>query len=376
MIRRTSLAILAALALATAVASAAPRQQINNATLSSLSLSDVDLGATFDPATIVYDSATAVYTATETTVTAMPTNSTTAPAVTVTDNDTPGVTVSPPSLTVNEGATDTYTVRLITQPSASVTVDIRSDNTDVTVSSPSLTFTTTTWSAEQAVTVTAGQDADADDDTATVTHDPSGADFDLVSNAELAVTITDNDTRGVTVSPASLTVAEGGTGTYTVALDTQPTGDVTVAIGSDNTDLTAEPAALTFTTTNWNSVQTVTVRAAEDDDASDDTAMVTHTVSGGDYASFAASNVVVTVTDNDTPGITVTSTSLTVGEGGSSTYTVVLNTQPSSGVTVTIVDPADNTDVKAEPAALTFTTTNWNTAQTVTVSAVSRCRHG
>ena len=83
MSRRTSLAILAALALATAVASAAPRQQINDATLSSLSLSDVDLGATFDPATIVYDSATAVYTATETTVTATPTNSNATAVITI-----------------------------------------------------------------------------------------------------------------------------------------------------------------------------------------------------------------------------------------------------------------------------------------------------
>ena len=89
MIRRTSLAILAALALPTAVASAAPRQQINDTTLSSLSLSDVDLGVTFDPATIVYDSATAVYTATETTettvttVTATPTNSNATAVITI-----------------------------------------------------------------------------------------------------------------------------------------------------------------------------------------------------------------------------------------------------------------------------------------------------
>ena len=53
MIRGTSLAILALLAvlvLAVGVVSAAPRQQaVDDATLSSLSLSDVVLGATFDP---------------------------------------------------------------------------------------------------------------------------------------------------------------------------------------------------------------------------------------------------------------------------------------------------------------------------------------
>ena len=101
-----------------------------------------------------------------------------------------------------------------------------------------------------------------------------------------------------------------------------------------------------------------------------DIATVTHTLAGGDYESFAAPDVAVVVTDNDMPGVTVTPTELTVGEGGSGTYTVVLNTLPAVDVTVTIVDPTDNTDVTAEPATLTFTTTNWNTAQTVTVSAV------
>ena len=290
-------------------------------------------------------------------------------AVTVTDNDTPGVTVSPMSLTVNEGSTDTYTVKLNTQPSGDVMVAISSNNTDVTVSSSSLTFTTTTWSAEQTVTVTAGQDADADNDTATVTHDPSGADYDSVSNADLAVTVTDNDTPGVTVEPTSLTVGEGGSGTYTVVLDTLPSGDVMVNISSDNADVTVSSSSLTFTTTTWSAAQTVTVTAGQDADADNDTAMVTHNPSGADYNSVSNADLAVTVTDNDMPGVTVTPTSLTVGEGGSGTYTVALNTQPSGDVTVTIVDPTDNADVTAEPAALTFTTANWNSAQTVTVSA-------
>ena len=58
---------------------------------------------------------------------------------------------------------------------------------------------------------------------ATLTHNPSGADYNSVSDASLTVTVTDNDTRGVTVTPTSLTVNEGGTNTYTVVLDTQPT---------------------------------------------------------------------------------------------------------------------------------------------------------
>ena len=118
-----------------------------------------------------------------------------------------------------------------------MTVTISSDNPDVTVSSSSLTFTTTDW-GRQSVTVTAGRDGDAADDMATLTHDPSGADYDSVSNADIAVTVTDYDIPGVTVSPTWLPVNEGSTNTYTVVLDTLPSGDVTVAISSDNTDVT------------------------------------------------------------------------------------------------------------------------------------------
>ena len=292
-------------------------------------------------------------------------------AVTVTDNDTPGVTVAPTPLTVNEGSTDTYTVVLNTLPTGTVMVDIMSNNTDVTVSPSPLTFTTTTWSTEQTVTVSAGQDDDAANDMATLTHVASGADYGSVDNAILTVTVTDNDTRGVTVTPTSLPLNEGGSGTYTVKLNTQPSGDVTVTVNdpTDNLDVTAEPASLSFSTTDWATEQTVTVSAAEDDDSTHDTATVTHTLTGGDYASFAASNVVVTVTDNDTPGVSVSPLSLTVGEGSTGTYSVVLNTQPSGNVMVAI--SSNNTEVTVPPSSssLTFTTTNWSAEQTITVSA-------
>ena len=281
--------------------------------------------------------------------------------LTVTDNDTPGVTVAPTSLTVGEGDMGTYTVKLNTLPTGNVMVDISSNNTDVTVSPSSLTFTAGNWNSTQTVTVSAGQDADAADDKATLTHNPSGADYGSVSNAILMVTVTDDETAGVTVTPTSLTVNEGGTNTYTIVLDTEPTDTVTVAISSNNTDVTVSASPLTV----WDTAVTVTVSAAEDADSTHDTATVTHTVTGGDY-NFVI-NVIVTVTDNDTPGVTVTPLSLTIGEGSTGTYAVVLNTQPSGNVMVAI--RSNNTDVTVPSSTLTFTMTDWNTEQTVTVTA-------
>ena len=104
------------------------------------------------------------------------------------------------------------------------------------------------------------------------------------------------DSRGVTVSPTALTVTKGTSRTYTAKLNTQPTESVTVTPSSSNTKVTFSPASLTFTTTNWNTAQTVTVTAAQDaaDAAS---ATISHAVAGGDYGSVPAESVAVTVKD-------------------------------------------------------------------------------
>ena len=71
------------------------------------------------------------------------------------------------------------------------------------------------------VTVTAGQDADAANDMATLTHNPSGANYGSVSNAILMVTVTDDETAGLMFSTPTLGVDEGGQNTYTVMLQTR-----------------------------------------------------------------------------------------------------------------------------------------------------------
>ena len=71
-----------------------------------------------------------------------------------------------------------------------------------------------------------------------------------------------------------------------------------------------------------------------------------------------------------TPGVTVSTTALTVTEEDTTgdSYTVVLDSQPTANVTVTVAGHA-GTDVTPSPTSLTFTTTTWGTAQTVTVTA-------
>ena len=76
----------------------------------------------------------------------------------------------------------------------------------------------------------------------------------------------------------------------------------------------------------------------------------------------------VTITETDTAGVTVSEMALTLVEGESGDYTVVLDSEPTATVTVTLGGHA-GTDVSVSPASLTFNAANWDTAQTVSVTA-------
>ncbi len=324
-------------------------------------------------------------------------------SVTTTDDDTKDVTVSRSSATISEsgsGNSFTYTVKLASQPTAQVTVTVTAPSGVATVNPTSLTFdaddtNSKIWSRAQTVTVTAVDDEvdNAADRTGSVTHSVSGGDYGTgVTPGQVSVTLTDDDTKDVTISRSSATIAESGAGnsfTYTVKLASQPTAQVTVTVTAPSGVATVNPTSLTFDAddTNskiWSRTQTVTVTAVDDevDNAADRTGSVTHSVSGGGYGTgVTPGQVSVTLTDDDDAGVTVSKSRVSLTEGGSGDYTVVLDTKPSASVTVEVtssdgdkVKVKKGTNAKANSITLTFDADNtnsqiWSTAQTVTVVA-------
>ena len=158
------------------------------------------------------DEANGTITATVTTDTGYTADSTNNSAsVTVRDNDG-RVTVSETVRTVAEnGDTATYTVVLDSRPTATVTIAVASDDSDVARVTPtSLTFTTTNWNTAQTVTVTGVNDnVDNSNDrrTATVTHTAMSGDdgYNMVNIASVTVTVTDDDTLPTVRSIANQT---------------------------------------------------------------------------------------------------------------------------------------------------------------------------
>ena len=290
-------------------------------------------------------------------------------AQTVTSAD---VTISETSLDIDEGALDTYTVVLDTQPAEDVTVVIEPSSAELTADPRSLTFTSANWNIPQIVTVAAKHDDDAlDESEVDITHtvNSNGDDYDGLSVDGVTVTVTDDD-KAVRILDTLLDIEEGNSATYSVVLDFTPTGNVTVAIGGiAGTSVAADRTIITFTPQNWHVEQDVTVSAGQDDDGVDHITRLTHTVTSTDsnYNGLNIVGVTVRVTDDETAGVTLALPGGRIDEGTSMTYAVVLDTQPTQDVTVAIEPPEEKLTVW--PDDLIFRTQDWSTPQTVTVRA-------
>ena len=171
----------------------------------------------------------------------------------------------------------------------------------------------------------------------------------------------------INATPTSLNVTQGSTGTFTLALSSAPTANETVSIAaSGNSGLTASPTSLTFTPSNFSTPQTVTVTAN-----ATGTGTTTFTASGSGYTAATVTATEVP-SSNGTPSLMVTPASQTITQGTTGTVGISLSSAPSSNVTVSVARTSGNTGLSVTAgSSLTFTPTNYSTAQSVTITADS-----
>lgn len=234
------------------------------------------------------------------------------------DNDV-SVSASVDKITPYEGEVAYYRVSLDdTAPTADVTVTLtKTGDDDVTVDTDrdtdgiqnTLTFTTDNWSSHQWVYVTPAHDNDHVDDTATITHDVSSADplYNAALSFDVNVIVTDDDLAAVLMYTTDLSLDEGDSATYEMALNAAPTHDVTVTLtktGDDDITVGANgnQNTLVFTPTDYG-YKMITVSAARDSDEIEDTATISHAVTSSDsaYNGAAVNDVSVTVKDGAAP---------------------------------------------------------------------------
>ena len=177
-----------------------------------------------------------------------------------------------------------------------------------------------------------------------------GAELDGFSSSAVVTILDDEDILAARLAPRSLTLKEGGSKTYTVALNHGILQDVTITIsGQDGTDLTVDTDpntngsqnTLVFTPTTWDDPQTVTINAANDDNDSNERVTLTHRITAGSGNFGTPPQLAVAIEDN----------TVTASLGGSGGY-------PSNireGMTVPIELTMSRALTADDPATLDFT---------------------
>jgi glucose/arabinose dehydrogenase len=214
-----------------------------------------------------------------------------------------GLVVTPTHLNLAEGGGQGFSVSLAAQPAGDVLVNVARTSGDADLSvdgTDHLHFTPQNWATPQAVRLRADHDADTTDDAATFAVSAVGMTAVAVNAAA-----NDDDSADLNVSATQLEITEGGNGSFTVALSTQPASNVTVTVTriAGDADVTVQAGAvMVFTPQNYSVPQTATIAAAEDPDSASDTATIAVEGQGGRRL------VAVTALDNDLAAPSFTST--------------------------------------------------------------------
>ena len=138
----------------------------------------------------------------------------------------------------------------------------------------------------------------------------SGLSFTLPTN--LSQVLVKGDEAGVVISETELQLQEnGGTNTYTIKLNRAPSHPVTVSlVGMDSNIATASTSSVTFETSDWNTLKTVTVTGVNDNIDNDvggspqRSTNINHTVtsSDADYNGLSVNQIKIVSLDDDEIG--------------------------------------------------------------------------
>ncbi|MCG8650027.1 MAG: discoidin domain-containing protein, partial [Pirellulales bacterium] len=327
----------------------------------------------------------------------------------------PGITVvkTNGTTTVSEDAsTDTFAVSLDVAPASDVVVNLVSNDTsEFTVDQASLTFTPLNWNTPQTVTVTGVDDPLPDGDitgTVTLSIDVGSSDSAYTAVANVDTSVVNEDNEYIPPQPHYVRIERYGSTALAIAEVQVMLDDVNLALSGtatqsstyqtagahlaidNNTNGLFSGGSVTGTLTQQNPWWEL---ALADDTEIDQINVWVRTDYPGQLANFtlklldvdrnllwqqtgiAAPNPSVALYPPvfaPSPGITIVESGggTTVSEDGTTdTFTVALDVAPTSDVIVN-VSSGDPGEFTVDQAALTFTATNWNVPQTVTVTGV------
>lgn len=182
------------------------------------------------------------------------------------DNDTAGIQIqNVTSNTVIEGgAPQTFEVILTSKPTSGLTLSITGDSKlDITPVTITTFNDVELWNVAQTVDVSAIiQGGYTADENLVVTVQPSGTVPTEYTGLSATETFTYDAIPRIFTSSSSLSFAPDTQATFDIKLNGNPGQDNTVALTADHVDINPDPTTFTFTTGNFDTLQTVTVDCA------------------------------------------------------------------------------------------------------------------
>jgi len=269
-------------------------------------------------------------------------------------------------ISIGEGSTVDFRIKLSAQPSSNIIAEASrvSGDSDITVQPTRLTFTPDNWNMYQRMAIMAGQDPDIINGVAVIRISAPS-----VANLDITVTEIDNDVLQLVIDADDpIEIEEGGTASFKIKLSASPSADVTVSVSrtAGDTDITVQSgSSLTFKPGSWNDFQTVTLAAAQDDDAQNGTATIGISAPGLTAREIQAKEI-----DDDGLQFVTDVDEVTVPEEQTASFQVKLSAQPSSEITAVVGRSSGDSDINVVSTPnLTFNAGNWSRYQTVTLQA-------
>ena len=280
-----------------------------------------------------------------------------------------------------------YSLYLSTAPLSIVTVTLTSSTTSIITVSPStLTFTVGNYGTAQTVTLTIhSAGVTAAQNSVTISHALTSTDStyttakalfygcdSVSSTGTLTVTVLATTVPGTILLTGTFYAVEGASSTYNMKLSTAPGANVVVSQTCPSV-LTCTPSSLTFTSSTYNTYQTITVATATGAAGSSQsvTDTIIYTITSTDtlyqYALTSEINYIIIAASSASSGITQSSYPvMNDGTSKTATFTLSLKTTPTSTVTITLT--TSDSSITTSPSTLTFTAAN--SAQTVTITYI------
>ena len=180
---------------------------------------------------------------------------------------------------------------------------------------------------------------------------------------------------GLLINKDSNILLEGESVIYTVALTSEPTGNVVIAIDLPvGFDLSTSASSLTFAQNLWHVPQPVTITSGDNTSTNGTPITISHTSTTADYSGITLPSVQFEFFDNDNnkllvskDGADIDNTTITIAEGATHTHKVSLSSKPTGNVEIT--PSFDSNLLQVSPSTITITPTNWNTGVDVTVTS-------